>query len=99
MATKRLSELRGRYSTVVIDESHNLRNRKRKDYQHIKRFIEDNDSKVMLLTATPYNLDFTDVANQLALFVAEEDPTRNSARDRHSRVRRRGGHPPPRLRR
>ena len=74
MATKRLSELRGRYSTVVIDESHNLRNRKRKDYQHIKGFIEDNDSKVMLLTATPYNLDFTDVANQLALFVAEEDP-------------------------
>lgn len=73
MATKRLSELRGRYSTVVIDESHNLRNRKRKDYQHIKGFIEDNDSKVMLLTATPYNLDFTDVANQLALFVAEED--------------------------
>ena len=74
MATKRLSELRGRYSTVVIDESHNLRNRKRKDYQEIKGFIEDNDSKVMLLTATPYNIDFTDVANQLALFVAEEDP-------------------------
>ena len=74
MTTKRLSELRGRYSTVVIDESHNLRNRKRKDYQHIKGFIEDNDSKVMLLTATPYNLDFADVANQLALFVAEEDP-------------------------
>ena len=74
MVTKRLSELRGRYSTVVIDESHNLRNRNRKDYQHIKRFIDDNDSKVMLLTATPYNLDFTDVANQLALFVAEDDP-------------------------
>lgn len=73
MATKRLPELRGRYSTVVVDESHNLRNRKRKDYQHIKGFIADNDSRVMLLTATPYNLDFTDVANQLALFVAEED--------------------------
>jgi len=72
MATKRLSELRGRYSTVVVDESHNLRNRTRKDYQKIKTFIEDNDSKVLLLTATPYNLDFTDVANQLALFVAEE---------------------------
>ncbi len=74
MATKRLSELRGRYSTVVVDESHNLRNRTRKDYQEIKGFIDDNDSKVMLLTATPYNLDFTDVANQLALFVGEEDP-------------------------
>ena len=73
MATKRLPELRGRYSTVVIDESHNLRNRNRKDYQEIRGFIADNDSKVMLLTATPYNLDFTDVANQLALFVAEED--------------------------
>lgn len=72
MAVKRLSELRGRYSTVVVDESHNLRNRQRKDYQEIKGFIEDNDSKVMLLTATPYNLDFTDVANQLALFVDEE---------------------------
>ena len=74
MATKRLSELKGRYSTVVVDESHNLRNRKRKDYQEIKGFIEDNDSKVMLLTATPYNIDFTDVANQLALFVTEEGP-------------------------
>ena len=74
MAIKRLSELKGRYSTVVVDESHNLRNRKRKDYQEIKGFIEDNDSKVMLLTATPYNIDFTDVANQLALFVAEEGP-------------------------
>lgn len=74
MATRRLSELKGRYSTVIIDESHNLRNRKRKDYREIKAFIQDNDSRVMLLTATPYNREFTDVANQLALFTAEEDP-------------------------
>ena len=58
-----------RYRVVVIDESHNLRTRTRKDYIQLKDYIGRNDSKVILLTATPYNKRFLDVANQLGLFV------------------------------
>ena len=68
-----LPELK-RHGLVVIDESHNLRNPKRLDYKAIKAYIDDNDSKVLLLTATPYNKDFKDIASQLALFV---DPDTN----------------------
>lgn len=68
MATKALPDMR-RYRIVIIDESHNLRSSKRKDYAAIKDYIDRNDSKVILLTATPYNIDYSDVANQLALFV------------------------------
>ena len=70
----RLSDLYGWYGTVIVDESHNLRHRTRQDYKAIKSFIGDHQSKVMLLTATPYNREFSDVANQLALFVEETAP-------------------------
>jgi superfamily II DNA or RNA helicase len=67
-----LPDLR-RYAFVIVDESHTLRNESRRDYKAIKEYIEAFDSKVMLLTATPYNLRFRDVANQLALFIGEDD--------------------------
>lgn len=73
MVTRQLPELR-RYRVVVIDESHNLRSETRKDYAALKDYIERNDSRVILLTATPYNKRFLDVANQLGLFV---DPDAN----------------------
>ena len=38
----------------------------------MKDYISRNESKVVLLTATPYNVDFSDAANQLALFVDED---------------------------
>ena len=66
--THRLSSLR-RYRLIVIDESHNLRNRFSKRYAHIHDYIRDNDSRVILLTATPYNKQFTDIGDQLRLFV------------------------------
>jgi superfamily II DNA or RNA helicase len=71
-AHRDLPDLR-RYQLVVIDESHNLRSEKRRDYQVIHDYIEHNDSKVLLLTATPYNVRFTDVANQLSLYLGEDD--------------------------
>lgn len=72
MVHRELPEMR-RYQLVIIDESHNLRSDKRRDYKAIQSYIEHNDSKVLLLTATPYNMRFTDVANQLGLYIGEDD--------------------------
>lgn len=66
-----LKELR-RYRLVIIDESHNLRNREGRRYQAIKGYLEKNDSKVVLLTATPYNMSYVDLSNQLRLFLADD---------------------------
>ncbi|WP_264293335.1 SNF2-related protein [Rhodococcus rhodochrous] len=72
LAHRILPELR-RYAFVIVDESHTLRNENRRDYQEIQRYIQDNDSKVLLLTATPYNIRFRDVANQLGLYLDDDD--------------------------
>ncbi len=61
------------YRLIIVDESHNLRNASGKRYQNIKALIEHQDSKVLLLTATPYNKDFSDLAAQLKLFISEDD--------------------------
>lgn len=66
-----LPELR-RYRLVLIDESHNLRNREGKRYRALLEYIQSNDSKVMLLSATPYNKTYLDLSNQIRLFVPEE---------------------------
>ncbi len=61
-----------RYRLVIIDESHNLRNREGRRYHAIRDYIEHNESRCLLLTATPYNKQFTDIGNQLRLFLDEE---------------------------
>lgn len=61
------------YRLIIVDESHNLRNSTGKRYQNIKSLIEHQDSKVLLLTATPYNKEFFDLASQLKLFISEDD--------------------------
>jgi superfamily II DNA or RNA helicase len=61
-----------RYRIVLIDESHNLRNREGKRYRAIQEYIRENESKVVLLTATPYNKTYIDLSNQLRLFVPED---------------------------
>ncbi len=66
-----LPDLR-RFRVVIIDESHNLRNREGKRYSAIQEYIRENDSRVILLTATPYNKDYIDLANQLRLFLSED---------------------------
>lgn len=61
-----------RYKLLIVDESHNLRNSAGKRYKAIKEYISDNDCKVVLLSATPYNKSFQDLANQLSLFITED---------------------------
>jgi ERCC4-related helicase len=61
-----------RYQIVIIDESHNFRNRSGKGYNAVLDYIDRNSSKVVLLTATPYNKSYLDMAGQLRLFVDEE---------------------------
>ena len=68
---EKLPELR-RYRLVIIDESHNLRNRESKRYRAIQEYIRLNDSSVVLLSATPYNKTYFDLSNQLRLFLADE---------------------------
>jgi superfamily II DNA or RNA helicase len=60
-----------RFRLVIIDESHNLRNREGKRYRAIAEYIASNDSRVILLSATPYNKTYLDLSNQLRLFVDE----------------------------
>lgn len=67
-----LPKERRRYRVVLIDESHNLRSREGKRYRAIQEYIRFNDSKVILLTATPYNKTFADLSNQLRLFIPED---------------------------
>ncbi|HLO86174.1 MAG TPA: helicase-related protein [Nostocaceae cyanobacterium] len=66
-----LPELR-RYRVVLIDESHNLRNREGKRYRAIQEYIAANESKCILLSATPYNKTYLDLSSQLRLFVLED---------------------------
>ena len=61
-----------RYRLVIIDESHNFRNREGKIYQAIREYIERNDAKVVLLSATPYNKSYLDLGNQIRLFLNEQ---------------------------
>jgi len=66
-----LPDLR-RYRVVLIDESHNLRNREGKRFNAIQEYIAENESRCILLSATPYNKTYLDLSTQLRLFVPED---------------------------
>ena len=70
--TNNLENMR-RYKLIIIDESHNFRNRDSKRYAYLRDYIQKNESRVILLTATPYNKAFTDIASQLRLFINPND--------------------------
>ena len=70
--TRELPAMR-RYRLVVIDESHNLRNREGQRYRALREYIRENDSKCILLSATPYNKTYDDLAGQLGLFLREDE--------------------------
>ena len=85
MADKKLPELK-RFNLVICDESHNLRNNTTKASEAIEDYVRRNGSKVLLLTATPYNLAFADVANQIGLYIDDDEdlgiqPTAAMAKD------------------
>lgn len=71
----------GKYDLLVIDESHNFRNRKETDDGHITRYhrlmeevIKANKkTKVLLLSATPVNNSLTDLKNQLSIITADRN--------------------------
>ena len=69
--TKKLPALKP-YRLVLIDESHNLRNREGRRYKAIADYIKSCDAKVILLTATPYNKTKADLSSQLRLFIDEK---------------------------
>lgn len=60
------------YRLIIVDESHILRNSGGIRYRNIRSLIEHQGSKVLLLTATPYNKDFSDLGSQLRLFINED---------------------------
>lgn len=66
----------GKADVILVDESHNFRNRNAQRYQNLERIIGLNGGRgqdgvrkrVILLTATPINNDLFDLYHQLALF-------------------------------
>ena len=69
---RELPNVPARYRTVLLDESHNLRNPAGKRYQAIKEYIQQSDSRCILLSATPYNKQYQDLSAQLRLFVPDD---------------------------
>lgn len=61
-----------RYRLVILDESHNLRNREGRRYRAIYDYIQQNECRCVLLSATPYNKVFTDLSTQLRLFIPDD---------------------------
>ncbi len=70
--TQELPNVPARFRLVLIDESHNLRNKEGKRYQAIKDYIEQSGSRCIFLTATPYNKTYLDLSAQLRLFLRPE---------------------------
>ena len=68
---RRLAEkLYERADVVVIDESHNFRTSSAARYKNLTQIVNpyrDSRKKIILLTATPINTAYRDIANQLAL--------------------------------
>ena len=71
VAQQRLPEERY-YRFVIIDESHNLRNREGRRYKAILEYLNKHQSRCVLLTATPYNKTYLDLSAQLRLFTSED---------------------------
>lgn len=57
------------FKLVIIDESHNLRNSGGVRYSTVYDLLQYQKNDVLLLTATPYNKDYNDIASQLRLFL------------------------------
>jgi superfamily II DNA or RNA helicase len=72
-AINELPDLR-RFRLVIIDESHNLRNPEGKIYRAIREYVQENDSRCILLSATPYNKSYQDLSTQLGIFIADDAP-------------------------
>lgn len=70
----------GKFDLVVIDESHNFRNRVEKEegftrYQRLLSEViqQGQNTKVLLLSATPVNNSLTDLRNQISIITGDND--------------------------
>ncbi len=72
LAAKALPDMRP-YRIVIIDESHNLRNRETRRWRAVHDYITQNESRCILLSATPYNKGYLDLSAQLRLFIDERE--------------------------
>ena len=70
--SQQLKQQKGRCRLLILDESHNLRNRETVAWSNIRDFIRDQDAKVLMLSATPYNKRYEDLSNQLRLALDEK---------------------------
>jgi superfamily II DNA or RNA helicase len=61
------------YKVVIIDEAHNLRHDSTKIWPEVKKYISENNSRLILLTATMFNADVMDIAGQLELKLDPDD--------------------------
>lgn len=69
-----------KFDLVVIDESHNFRNRVEKEdrYTRYNRLMDEavkkgHKTKILLLSATPVNNSLTDLKNQISLITRDRD--------------------------
>ncbi|WP_461207600.1 helicase-related protein [Clostridium sp. DL1XJH146] len=69
-----------KFDLIVIDESHNFRNRTKKEdgFTRYQRLLEEvrksnNNTKVLLLSATPVNNSLTDLKNQISIITGDRD--------------------------
>lgn len=69
-----------KFDLVVIDESHNFRNRTEKEFgkTRYQRLLEDvilhgSNTKVLLLSATPVNNSLRDLKNQISIITSDRD--------------------------
>lgn len=53
---------------VLIDESHHFRNNDSRQYENLHQFMQAQDARAILLTATPYSNRAADIKNQIMLF-------------------------------
>jgi len=68
------------FDLVVIDESHNFRNRN-EDIEHMSRYMKlmnniikkGHGTKVLMLSATPVNNSLIDLKNQISIITADRD--------------------------
>ena len=61
-----------RHQLIILDESHNFRNPRGKRYKVLKDYIQQNESRCVLLSATPYNKTYIDLSSQLGLFIEKD---------------------------
>ena len=80
----------GKYDVILVDESHNFRNRDSGRYENLSRLIGFNGGrgehgyrkKLILMTATPINNSVMDLHNQIRFFTARRQRVLRRCGDR-----------------